>query len=345
MVYHYDGQNWDVTDPFGWQPYLIDSDAEHDPLQCYNGEQSRNIWIGGEPRNVGHQPKPYEEYATNTQAVGGWPDQKPPVATWITPNNDQSITERTVRLQANASDDSTGVKMVRFSVNYGSGWKILFHDDLAPYEYTWDLCAEGVPYDANIELGLQAWDNADNQFVYSDHNPNYKIRMKYRCDSSPTDRARLYALANYRNELGNYGTGFTNDPNANSYSMELPDGWSAKTWRGDNRSGEERCWPGSVSSLQDHGWQNAIQSIEVFNSNVCPQPPAAPTVYALGFSAYSITPYWTNVANENGYRVYRLMGGNYTLIGTTGADQTSYDDTGLNCGTTPLSGGSIQRCR
>ncbi|MFZ4657903.1 MAG: hypothetical protein ACOYNY_12890, partial [Caldilineaceae bacterium] len=65
----------------------------------------------------------------------------------------------------------------------------------------------------------------------------------------------------------------------------LPGGWSAKTWRGDNRSGEERCWSGSITNLQDHGWQNAIQSIEVFTSNACPTatptftppPPVTPT--------------------------------------------------------------------
>ena len=87
----------------------------------------------------------------------------------------------------------------------------------------------------------------------------------------PAGQAKLYSEANFGGAVvwsGN--TGFTNDPNANSYSLALPSGWSAKTWRGDNRSGEERCWSGSMSNLQDHGWQNAIQSIELFTYNACP---------------------------------------------------------------------------
>ncbi len=36
-----------------------------------------------------------------------------------------------------------------------------------------------------------------------------------------------------------------------------------------------RCWSESVPNLQDHGWHTAIESIEVFDHNVCPAP--APT--------------------------------------------------------------------
>jgi hypothetical protein len=88
--------------------------------------------------------------------------------------------------------------------------------------------------------------------------------------SGGSGQVRLFSQSNYGGSiLFNGGTGFSNNPNANSYSMEIPSGWSVKTWRGDNRSGEERCWSSSVSNLQDHGWQLAIQSIEVFSSDVC----------------------------------------------------------------------------
>lgn len=84
------------------------------------------------------------------------------------------------------------------------------------------------------------------------------------------EQVRLYGLANYEGDIVfSGGTGFSNDPNADSYSMEIPDSWSAKTWREDNRGGEERCWSESVPNLQDHGWHLAIQSIEVFDSDVC----------------------------------------------------------------------------
>jgi hypothetical protein len=91
------------------------------------------------------------------------------------------------------------------------------------------------------------------------------------CPQPPPPRVKLWSLANYQGStVFSGGTGFSNDPNANSYSMEIPGGWSVKTWRGDNRSGEERCWSQSVPNLQDHGWHLAIQSIEVFDSDACP---------------------------------------------------------------------------
>ena len=90
----------------------------------------------------------------------------------------------------------------------------------------------------------------------------------------PTGEVKLWSHANFEgNIVWSGGTGFSNDPNADSYSMEMPSGWSVKTWREDNRGGGERCWSSSVNNLQDHGWHLAIRSIEVFNSNVCSPPP------------------------------------------------------------------------
>jgi hypothetical protein len=86
-------------------------------------------------------------------------------------------------------------------------------------------------------------------------------------------KVKLYSEANWGGStVFSGGTGFSNDPNANSYSMEIPSGWSVKTWRGDDRTGgEPRCWWESVPNLQDHGWHLAIQSIEVYDYNACPQ--------------------------------------------------------------------------
>jgi hypothetical protein len=94
------------------------------------------------------------------------------------------------------------------------------------------------------------------------------------CGGGGDPQVKLYSQANYGGSIVfSGGTGFSNDPNADSYSMEIPSGWSVKTWRGDNRSGEERCWSESVPNLQDHGWHLAIQSIEIFDSDFCPQLP------------------------------------------------------------------------
>lgn len=99
----------------------------------------------------------------------------------------------------------------------------------------------------------------------------------------PSGQAKLFSLANFGGSVvWSGGTGFSNDPNANSYSLQLPNGWSAKTWRGDGQTGEERCWPSSVANLQDDGWHLAIQSIEVFNYNACPAPtPTPPADYPV----------------------------------------------------------------
>ena len=71
--------------------------------------------------------------------------------------------------------------------------------------------------------------------------------------------------------------GFSNEPNAEGYSLEIPSGWSVITYRGDNRQGENRCWNGSVANLQDHSdWQTKTQSIQIFEGrDVCRTDPPA----------------------------------------------------------------------
>ncbi len=84
------------------------------------------------------------------------------------------------------------------------------------------------------------------------------------------DEVKLYEYSNYGGSvIWSGGTGFSNGPNADSYSLEIPDGWSVKTWREDNKVGEMRCWASSVANLQDHSWHLAAQSIEVFDYNSC----------------------------------------------------------------------------
>lgn len=119
-------------------------------------------------------------------------------------------------------------------------------------------------------LGL-VWDAFNSQ--YAGGPGDWPDNMPPPPPPPPTDRVRLYALANYENELANYGAGPTNDPNANSYSMKIPYGWSVKTWSEDNQVGEYRCWSSSVPNLQDHSWHLKIRSLEVFTSNVCPTAP------------------------------------------------------------------------
>lgn len=110
-------------------------------------------------------------------------DTTPPTTTWSNPPNGTTIRSQTVTLRANASDDSSGINRVSFSAKYGDSWHAVNTDSTAPYEYNWDLCGVGVP-DGDIELGLEAWDNAGNSYVYSQHFTNYHINKEYICGSS-----------------------------------------------------------------------------------------------------------------------------------------------------------------
>jgi hypothetical protein len=137
---------------------------------------------------------------------------------------------------------------------------------------------------------------------YQYHTNGSRVHFIY--PSSP--QVKLYDQANYQgNVVFSGGAGFSNDPNADSYSMEIPSGWSVKTWRGDNRSGEERCWSKSVPNLQDHGWHSAIQSIEVFDRNVCSGTGSQVKLYDQanyqGSVVFSEGTWFSNDPNANSY--------------------------------------------
>ena len=60
--------------------------------------------------------------------------------------------------------------------------------------------------------------------------------------TNPSGDVKLYSLVNYEGTLlYSDNTGFSNSTAANSYSLQMPSGWSVKTWKGDDRSGEMRC--------------------------------------------------------------------------------------------------------
>ncbi|MCB0212894.1 MAG: peptidoglycan DD-metalloendopeptidase family protein, partial [Anaerolineae bacterium] len=209
-------------------------------------------------------------------------DTTPPTASWNSPANNSTITSQSVTLNASASDNASGIDYVRFSAKYGGSWHNLHYDYAAPYDYGWDLCAAGVP-DGEIELGLQAYDKAGNEFVYSEHYANYKIYKNYNCTlnppptPSPSDVVKLYNQANYEGDpfwTGGAGDHGNINPLKFTYSMRLPSNWSVKTYSEYNFGGEERCWANSVNKLGDHGWTHEVKSLKAYTSNVCPTPPA-----------------------------------------------------------------------
>jgi murein DD-endopeptidase MepM/ murein hydrolase activator NlpD len=112
--------------------------------------------------------------------------------------------------------------------------------------------------------------------------------------SAPTNngngQVKLYGNIDYANLLGSYASEDTNHPNANSSSMMIPAGWSVKTYDADNFGGsEERCWYQSVPKLQDHGWQNRIRSMKVYNYMACGTGDANARVRLFSNSGYQGT--------------------------------------------------------
>lgn len=162
------------------------------------------------------------------------------------------------------------------SIHVASSWSVKI------YEHTdrngASRCINGSMWD----LSQDTYDNG--QPIVASGNPtisSLEVFNNSTCSGSsppPSGEVKLWDQANFDeggsgNIVWQGGTGFSNGPNADSYSLEMPGGWSVKTWKQDNRGDEERCWSESVPNLQDHGWQMAIQSIEVFDHNVCSAPP------------------------------------------------------------------------
>jgi len=95
----------------------------------------------------------------------------------------------------------------------------------------------------------------------------------------------LFRHPNFQDRLFSQGVGFSNGPNSTAMSMTIPSGWSVWTWRNKNMGGaDQRCWTQSVPNLGDYGWGNSVESIDIFNTNVCGQP--SPAENATQFELY-----------------------------------------------------------
>ncbi len=91
--------------------------------------------------------------------------------------------------------------------------------------------------------------------------------------STNSGEVRLYDAPGFTGTVVFSGTpGFSDGPNRDARSMSIPVGWSVKTWRADNRTGEQGCWTAAVPDLAAIGWADAIDSIEIFDTNACPPP-------------------------------------------------------------------------
>lgn len=118
----------------------------------------------------------YSSNHTNVRTPG---DTRPPSGSLTAPASDSHINSRTVTLTASASDNAggTGVREVRFSAKWNDQWHGIGVAFASPYTISWDWCASNVP-NGTVELGLEVWDQAGNQFVWSEDNPGHLANPK-----------------------------------------------------------------------------------------------------------------------------------------------------------------------
>lgn len=81
-VFRWTGNEWHITDPFGWDPWAGPDQQSHlqkqrdDPLVRCNGEVSYNLWVGGWPQPVIKKVVATPFYPTNDRYVGGWLEEE-----------------------------------------------------------------------------------------------------------------------------------------------------------------------------------------------------------------------------------------------------------------------------
>jgi murein DD-endopeptidase MepM/ murein hydrolase activator NlpD len=152
-------------------------DLEGVQLSGWTVRTGATPYYGGYLERNGQRKAPYAWIYNDGIPIS--PDPQPPAAAWVSPTNGAVVTG-TLRLTASASDAGSGVQRVKFSAGWAGEWHDIAAVTTPPYTYDWNLCDAGVPNGA-IELGLEAWDNAGNHFVYSQDAANYRVTKSYAC--------------------------------------------------------------------------------------------------------------------------------------------------------------------
>lgn len=115
-----------------------------------------------------------------------------PVVRWDGPEDSPVITSPTVLLSAQAWDFQSGVERVEFGAWWQGSWrpvtKLYAPSRPNVYEYVWDMCAAGVP-DGDVAFGLQVYDRAGNETVYSHQWTNIRIEKRFACARDETPPA------------------------------------------------------------------------------------------------------------------------------------------------------------
>lgn len=77
-VFRWNGDKWNIVDPFGWDPWAGPDEKsrirkqQEDPLIQCNGEISYSLWVGGWPRNFDASVEVTAFGPTEDRYIGGW---------------------------------------------------------------------------------------------------------------------------------------------------------------------------------------------------------------------------------------------------------------------------------
>lgn len=91
-----------------------------------------------------------------------------------------STVGREVKLTAQAGDPQGSVRQVRFNAAWGGQERVIYTTKSQPYEFTWDLCAAGVP-DGPVSLTLTITDGGWNTIT----TPPVQVTKSYNCAAAP----------------------------------------------------------------------------------------------------------------------------------------------------------------
>nr|MDQ5826229.1 peptidoglycan DD-metalloendopeptidase family protein [Chloroflexota bacterium] len=265
---------------------------------------------------------------------GGGQDTTPPDGDYSAPSNGASITSRTVRMAAWASDNSSGVRWVRFNAKWNNEWRTVYEDSSSPYEFDWDLCNSGVP-NGDIEISLHIQDNSSNNFYLHNKHANPHITKNYSC-TQPTPGVPAHqgpANGSVFQEGQSITLSWNASANAQDYAAEFWGGPGGLIHSGKRTS---TSWTlGSQWAGYTYGWH-----VEAYNNSgwsgwsntwTFTVRPATPTnLSAQVASCSQINLAWEDRSgNEEGYKIYR----NGSYVGQVGANTSSYQNSGLSANT------------
>lgn len=277
-------------------------------------------WPGPGYSDTGSNPDWYgythpSNWVDGHRPGGGGSDTTPPTASWVSPSNGQTINSSTVHLEANASDNASGVNRVAFSAKWSGNWHSVNTDYSSPYSFDWNWCDAGVP-DGEIELGLEAWDNAGNHYVYSDYYPNYHVTKSYNCSPPPpscnpnSDQVALYVDNGFQGQCVVKGQGDYPNPNSiglpndSVSSVRVGSNVQVRLCEHDNFQGTCEWFGGDDGYLGDNGiGDNNVSSASVQIRQQALEAPSlsSPSNGAQFVEGDDITLIWNSSAGASEY--------------------------------------------